>query len=964
MCCPRRGRDVPRAGPGLFIASRDPASTPPRERARLERRAGRRDCWVEAVDCVGAVVKDNRRERQQGRYNELTDKGLGLEASLGPLVRGYDELKLRIDRRDGGSYRVLASTRVAEASATFELPFNELEIENFILKVSRPRGHRRVDTSAIAEARRFGQGLFKSLFRDGIYNLYRNALAEARGQDRGVRITLCLSGAPELIDVPWEYLFDDPDFLAVSAFTPVVRYLDLPRGHRPLLVEPPLRLLGVVSSPAEYEQLDVEREQDNLGRALTGLSEQGAIELHWLERPTLPALLKALQTQTFHALHFIGHGAYDSGTERGILLFEDDTGWAQPVSGDELGMILHDFSSLRLAVLNACEGARGARNDPFAGVAGSLVQRDIPAVVAMQSEISDDAAIRFASGFYEPLAAGSPVDASLSSARLAMLAERSDDIEWGTPVLFMRVPDGRIFNLGDEHGSDVAATTATRAAGSSRRSGRAISVVINYRREDTAGDALHLSHRLGQHFGPENVGLADDDGLAEHGSGQLETPSVVLALIGAAWVASLRTARAGRRAEDIARRQIEQALRDAPVTVIPVLIDAAMPNPELLPRSLRALSRRDPVEIRHRSFESDLAALIARLERMVATASPAALQHHRPAARRDSGRPSPRPQPTPAAAGIPPPYQEHYLDVVAGVLDGSVVPLLGSGVRGTSPAGDHLAAPLAQQFETNSAGLAELAQRVAVTLGERRLYAAIKALLAARSAPTDVHVFLAELPGLLRNLGLPPRHQLIVTGNYDSGLERAFEEANEPFDYAVYLASTGWFVHIPWGEHASEPVATTILEPRKYVGFPIDDDGQLERTIIVKIHGGVDGHEGPVAWRDNFVITEDHYIDYLPTHNIQDYLPIQILDKLISSRCLFLGYALRNWNARVFLRRIWKGKPISESSWAIEQEPDQLEKASWSVVGHVELLCSALPDYVNELRSTLLDWQAGHGPSF
>ena len=87
-------------------------------------------------------------------------------------------------------------------------------------------------------------------------------------------------------------------------------------------------------------------------------------------------------------------------------------------------------------------------------------------------------------------------------------------------------------------------------------------------------------------------------------------------------------------------------------------------------------------------------------------------------------------------------------------------------------------------------------------------------------------------------MGLRPRHQLIISANYDSGLERAFEEANEPFDYAVYMASSGWFVHVPWGEHASEPIATTILEPRRYVEFPIDDEGQLERTVIVKIHGG------------------------------------------------------------------------------------------------------------------------------
>ena len=174
------------------------------------------------------------------------------------------------------------------------------------------------------------------------------------------------------------------------------------------------------------------------------------------------------------------------------------------------------------------------------------------------------------------------------------------------------------------------------------------------------------------------------------------------------------------------------------------------------------------------------------------------------------------------------------------------------------------------------------------------------------------------------------------------------------------MADSGWFVHVPWGEDASGPIATTIVEPRRYVEFPIDDDGQLQRTIIVKIHGGADGHEGDVVWRNNYVVTEDQYIDYLPTHNIQDHLPIQILDKLTGSRCLFLGYPLRNWNARVFLRRIWRGNPISENSWAVEREPDLLEKASWSAIGRVELLADSLPDYVNALRSVLLDRPGRH----
>ena len=84
--------------------------------------------------------------------------------------------------------------------------------------------------------------------------------------------------------------------------------------------------------------------------------------------------------------------------------------------------------------------------DPFAGVAASLVQREIPAVIAMQFEITDRAAIVFAHEFYAAVADGYPVDSAVAEARKAIFAD-ANDIEWGTPVLFMRVPDGRIFDV-------------------------------------------------------------------------------------------------------------------------------------------------------------------------------------------------------------------------------------------------------------------------------------------------------------------------------------------------------------------------------------------------------------------------------------------------------------------------------------------------------------------------------------
>lgn len=105
----------------------------------------------------------------------------------------------------------------------FKLPFDASETEDFTLRVGRSCGHGRLDAAALADAKRFGGRLFQVLFRDELHGLYRDATAEAQGVNHGVRVTLCLSDCPDLMDLPWGYLYDAPDFLAVSALTPVVR---------------------------------------------------------------------------------------------------------------------------------------------------------------------------------------------------------------------------------------------------------------------------------------------------------------------------------------------------------------------------------------------------------------------------------------------------------------------------------------------------------------------------------------------------------------------------------------------------------------------------------------------------------------------------------------------------------------------------------------------------------------------
>ncbi len=346
--------------------------------------------------------------------------------------------------------RVLTSP-AGQAMARFALPFSEMELENFLLRIGRPRrGTRRIESPEMAAAKTFGGRLFEAVFGDAVRACLHSSLDEAGRQGAGLRIRLRLADAPELADLPWEYLYNPAlnRFLSLSADTPIVRYLDLPERIRPLAVQPPLRVLVMISNPSDYLPLDVDREWALLGEALGDLMQRGLVVLERLEEATLAALQRRLRNikKEYHIFHFVGHGGFDEQAQDGVLLLEDEAKRGRPVSGQHLGALLHDERTLRLTILNACEGARASRSDPFAGTAQSLVQQGIPAVIAMQFEITDAAAITLAHEFYAVLADGYPVDAALVEARKAIFA-KGNDVEWGTPVLHLRAPDGRIFDV-------------------------------------------------------------------------------------------------------------------------------------------------------------------------------------------------------------------------------------------------------------------------------------------------------------------------------------------------------------------------------------------------------------------------------------------------------------------------------------------------------------------------------------
>jgi hypothetical protein len=367
-----------------------------------------------------------------------------------PSDRSYADFDVSVERSEGGGFRArVLDSPAGQATGEFTMPFSDMEIENFLLRVGRPtRGTRRLESPEMEAVRAFGGRLYDALFRGDLELSLRRSLDEAERTDRGLRIRLRLNEVPELANLPWEYLFNGraDRFLVLSAWTPIVRYVDLPSSIEPLTVDGPIRILALISSPRDYPALDVDQEWDRCREALAPLIAEGSVAIDLVENATLLELQRTLRRNEYHVFHYVGHGGFDAAADDGVLVLEDGADRSRVVSGRDLGTILHDHRSLRLAVLNACEGARSSVDDPFSGVAQSLVRQGIPSVVAMQFEITDDAAIAFAHEFYAAVSDGYPIDAAVSEARRAIFG-LGNDIEWGTPVLYMRTADGHLFDV-------------------------------------------------------------------------------------------------------------------------------------------------------------------------------------------------------------------------------------------------------------------------------------------------------------------------------------------------------------------------------------------------------------------------------------------------------------------------------------------------------------------------------------
>lgn len=306
----------------------------------------------------------------------------------------------------------------------------------------------------------------------------------------------------------------------------------------------------------------------------------------------------------------------------------------------------------------------------------------------------------------------------------------------------------------------------------------------------------------------------------------------------------------------------------------------------------------------------------------------------------------------------------HLESVIAGFLRGRVTPVLGAGVNVSGPepsaredwvgrrppSGRELAAYLAAHFKypaDRPSDLLHVSQYVyAVRGGSGPLYDVLHDVFDQDFPTTRVHDFLASVPGGLRRLGPGRRPPLVVTTNYDDLMEAAYTSAGDEFDLLVYVAegpNAGRFCHrTPQG---LEP----IQDPRTNVDLDPD-----QRPVVLKVHGFVD--RGSVGGEndDSYVITEDHYIEYLARMDLDNLIPVKVLERLRNCHFLFMGYSLADWNLRAILYRLWSDRRRDRDWWAIQVNPTDLERRSWRRRG-VDIFDIRLDDYIEELDKRFRD---------
>jgi len=357
------------------------------------------------------------------------------------------ELEIGLYRHDAESYAVEMRFSMPDSDADIRLVRSAGQPALIQIDVDRLR------TLALdpdAYGKQLGAHLFGNLAVQAAFN---QARASAQTHEAPLRLRLLIDpGAPELHAIRWETLRDAETNQLLFAGEHILfsRYLSS-LDWQPVRLRPraDLTALVAIANPTDLGRYNLAAVdvQGELARAKANLGSIPVTDLVASGQASLNRIASSLR-EGYDILYLVCHGVLLKG--EAWLWLEDDRGQVARASGSEFIMRLNELQRRpRLIVLASCQSA-GAGGDSsthddgaLAALGPRLAEAGIPAVIAMQDNITMQTVAEFMPVFFQELQKDGQIDRAMAIAR--SMARGSDRPDWWAPALFMRLKSGRIW---------------------------------------------------------------------------------------------------------------------------------------------------------------------------------------------------------------------------------------------------------------------------------------------------------------------------------------------------------------------------------------------------------------------------------------------------------------------------------------------------------------------------------------
>lgn len=165
----------------------------------------------------------------------------------------------------------------------------------------------------------------------------------------------------------------------------------------------PIKILFLAANPLDTSSLRLGEEVRTIDERLRTTQFREKFELVQHHALRVTDLSEALLRHQPHIVHFSGHGS-----SSGQIILEDVTGKAEHITAESIAQLFRILrDNIRCVVLNACFSVSQAHN----------INKHIECVIGTSNSIGDEAAIRFAGGFYRAIGYGRSLETAFEIGR-------------------------------------------------------------------------------------------------------------------------------------------------------------------------------------------------------------------------------------------------------------------------------------------------------------------------------------------------------------------------------------------------------------------------------------------------------------------------------------------------------------------------------------------------------------------